>query len=232
MTAGVAASRGLSGSAKQAVGFGPSKQNVGSREVPRWRENFNAGWLFCRQIHGSGDLGSFDRDSSAGATIEPPFRDAYSTDYDDSWWEPIDLLHTWNAHDGCDDIPGYWRGIRWYRKHFQVAEELFGKRVFLEFEGANQVSELWLNGERVGDHKGGYTSFEFDVTDQVTFGPRGNVLTAKVDNLYSPNISPTVKTDVTFYGGIYRDVWLRLCGPVYTRRSIGQLLELAGTRPK
>jgi hypothetical protein len=215
MAAGVAASREIPALAKPAHGFTLPNEKVGPREAARWRENFNAGWLFCRQIHGGGELGSFDRDASAGATIEPAFRNAFKPDHDDSWWEPIDLPHTWNAHDGCDDIPGYWRGIGWYRKHFQIAEALAGRRVFLEFEGANQVSEFWLNGEKVGEHKGGYTSFEFDVTDRVAFGPRGNVLTAKVDNLYNPHISPTVKTDVTFYGGIYRDVWLRLCEPIY-----------------
>ena len=215
MAAGIAASRGFSGSSKPARALATPTEKVGSREAVRWRGNFNAGWLFCRQVHGGGELGSFDRDTSAGATIEPAFRDAYKPDYDDSCWEPVDLPHTWNAHDGCDDIPGYWRGIGWYRKHFQIAEALSGKRVFLEFEGANQVSEFWLNGAKIGEHKGGYTSFEFDVTDQIRFAPRGNVLTAKVDNLYNPNISPAVKTDVTFYGGIYRDVWLRLSAPVY-----------------
>jgi beta-galactosidase len=188
---------------------------VEPQRTPRWRESFNSGWLFRRQTHGGGELGSFDRDTTTGATIEPAFRDAYKPEYDDSRWETIDLPHTWNAYDGCDEIPGYFRGIGWYRKHFQLAEELRGKRVFLEFEGVNQVSEFWLNGRRVGKHKGGYTTFEFDVTDIVAFGPKGNVLTVKVDNLYNPNISPTVKTDVTFYGGIYRDVWLRLCEPIF-----------------
>jgi len=215
MAAGAAASRPLPAWARPVAGFAPPNEQVGPRETPRWRENFNAGWLFCRQVHGGGELGSFDRDTSAGATIEPAFRDAFKPDYDDSWWGSTDLPHTWNAHDGCDDTPGYWRGIGWYRKHFHVAESLAGKRVFLEFEGANQVAEFWLNGEKVGEHQGGYTSFEFEVTDRLIFGARGNVLAVKVDNLYNPHISPTVKTDVTFYGGIYRDVWLRVCDPVY-----------------
>ena len=96
-----------------------------------------------------------------------------------------------------------------------LSEELRGKRIFLEFEGVNQVSEFWLNGSRVGEHKGGYTGFEFDVTEQAQFGQKGNVLTIKVNNLYDPNIAPTIKTDLTFYGGIYRDVWLRVSDPVY-----------------
>lgn len=181
----------------------------------RRRENFNAGWLFRRQEHGGGELGSWDRDSTTGTAIEAAFREAPQPALDDSSWAPVYLPHTWNAQDGCDEIPGYFRGIGWYRKHFQLDSDLRGKRVFLEFEGVNQVSEFWVNGSRVGEHKGGYTGFEFDITEHVHFGPEPNVLTVKVDNVYSPNIAPTVKTDLTFYGGIYRDVWLRVSEPVY-----------------
>ena len=183
--------------------------------TPRRRDNFNDGWLFHRQAHGGGALGSFDRDPTLGTEVEPKFRAATQIAYDDSDWDSIFLPHTWNAFDGSDDQPGYFRGIGWYRKHFRLGEEVRGKRVFLEFEGVNQVCEIWLNGTRVGIHRGGYTGFEFDATGQVRFGADENVLAVKVDNVYNPNISPTVKTDVTFYGGIYRDVWLRVCEPVY-----------------
>ena len=183
--------------------------------TPRRRDNFNDGWLFHRQAHGGGALGSFDRNPTVGTEVEPKFRTATQTAYDDSDWDSIFLPHTWNAFDGSDDQPGYFRGIGWYRKHFKLSEAERGKRVFLEFEGVNQVAELWLNGTRIGGHKGGYTGFEFDITEHLHFGGAENVLTVKVDNVYDPNISPTVKTDVTFYGGIYRDVWLRVAESVY-----------------
>ena len=160
-------------------------------------------------------MGSFDRNATLGSEVEPEFLQATLPAYPDSSWEEIFLPHTWNAHDGSDEIAGYFRGIGWYRKHFVLSEELRGKRIFLEFEGVNQVCEIWLNGNRIGEHKGGYTSFEFDVTAQAQFGAKGNVLTVKVNNLYDPNIAPTIKTDLTFYGGIYRDVWLRISEPVY-----------------
>jgi len=182
---------------------------------PRRRENFNSGWLFRRQAHGGGALGSFDRDAKTGSEVEPEFLHATEADFADSSWEQIFLPHTWNAHDGSDEIAGYFRGLGWYRKHFVLGEELRGKRIFLEFEGVNQVSDFWLNGEKVGEHKGGYTSFELDVTAAAQFGAAGNVLAVKVNNLYDPNIGPTIKTDLTFYGGIYRDVWLRVSEPVY-----------------
>jgi beta-galactosidase len=181
----------------------------------RVHENFNQGWVFARQSTGSGMLGSFDRDTSAASRIEPRFQNAFRAVYDDSSWEKIDLPHTWNAQDPMDDVSGYWRGIGWYRKHFTLDRKYDGKRVFLEFEGINLVSEVWVNGTHLGVHSSGYTSFEYEITAAAHFGTADNVVTVKVDNLYHDEIPPTVKTDYTFYGGIYRDVWLRITDPVY-----------------
>jgi beta-galactosidase len=182
---------------------------------PRLRENFNQGWLFQRQSAGSGELGSFDRDTTAASQIEPRFLGAIQPAYDDSSWEHITLPHTWNSQDTMDAVAGYWRGIGWYRKHFKLDPSSSGKRISLEFEGANLVSEFWLNGAYLGMHKSGYTSFELDLTAHVQFGNTENVLTVKVDNLYHAAIPPTVKTDYNFYGGIYRNTWLRINDPVY-----------------
>jgi len=184
-----------------------------AESVPRLRENFNKGWLFERQSKGSGELGSFDRETAAAARIEHRFQNASEVSYDDSAWQRITLPHTWNAHDVMDEWPGYWRGIGWYRKHFQLDSAWRGKRVFLEFEGANLVSEFWLNGKSLGRHKGGYTGFEFEITRLAQFGQE-NVLTVKVDNLYHDTVPPTVKSDYNFYGGIYRGAWLRVTDPV------------------
>jgi beta-galactosidase len=198
-------------------------------ESPRLRRSFNSGWLFHRQTKGAGELGSFDRENGEAAQVEPRFQDAHKSDYDDAWWEPINLPHTWNAHDVSGPQPGYWRGIGWYRKHFTLDRKFSGKRVFLEFEGVNSVSEFWLNGHRIGEHKGGYTSFEFDITEPARFGAQENVLTVKVDNLYHPTVPPTVKTDYSFYGGIYRDVWLRLSEPAYVSEVIWTTPAMSAT---
>jgi len=180
----------------------------------RTRQSFNSGWLFQKQSHGTGELGSFERQNGAAAEIQPRFRDAMNPAYDDSQWQPVNLPHTWNAHDVVGEESGYWRGIGWYRKHFRMDDSSTGKRVFIEFEGANQVSECWLNGAYLGRHNGGYTGFEFDVTDHLR-PAADNVLTVKVDNLFHDTIPPTVKTDYFFYGGIYRNVWLRITDPTY-----------------
>ncbi len=181
----------------------------------RLRTSFDDGWLFQRQFTGSGALGSFDRDTSRAAEVEPAFLDATKSAYDDTSWQRINLPHCWNAFDATDVTPGYWRGIGWYRKHFSLKPAYSSKRVFLYFEGVGMVSEFWLNGQRLGIHKSGFTSFEFDVTPYVRFDGADNVLTVKVDNLYHAEIPPTVKTDYTFYGGIYRHAWISARNPLY-----------------
>ncbi len=178
----------------------------------RVRESLNAGWLFERQVHGSGALGSFDRDRVDGEKIEPRFAGAYKPAYDDSAWDAIDLPHTWNAYDVSDAEPGYWRGIGWYRRHFRVDKKFAGKRIVLEFEGVNQTAKVWLNGRLLGTHKGGYTGFSFEIAPR--FG-EDNVLTVEVDNLFDSAVPPTVKTDYSFYGGIYRSVDLLITDPTY-----------------
>jgi len=181
---------------------------------PRLRENLNKGWRFERQSNGSGELGSFDRETAEASRIEPRFQNASQVSYDDSAWQRVNLPHTWNAYDVMDEWPGYWRGIGWYRKHFQLDSAWRRKRLFLEFEGVSLVSEFWLNGKSLGQHKGGYTGFEFEITRLAQFGSQENILTVKVDNLYHDTVPPTVKSDYNFYGGIYRGVWLRVTDPV------------------
>jgi beta-galactosidase len=214
LVAGTAAVAGSSSVPSKTDVPGPraSRHHAGSARI---HENFNAGWLFKRQTVSTGELGSMDRDNGTAAQIEPYFRTAYREDYDDSQWQSVNLPHTWNAYDTTDAKPGYWRGIGWYRKHFRLSPKFEAKRLFLQFEGVNSIAELWLNGHRLGEHKGGYTGFEFDITDLPRLGLQPNVLTVKVDNLYHPNVPPTVKSDYNFYGGIYRYVWLHVTGPTY-----------------
>jgi beta-galactosidase/beta-glucuronidase len=175
-------------------------------------QNLNDGWLFERQINGSGELGSFDRDTVGASMIQPKFRDALMPEYDDSWWNSINLPHTWNAYDVTDAEPGYWRGIGWYRKHFRVDSQYAGRRMVLEFEGVNQTAKIWLNGDYLGSHKGGYTGFSFEISPRFN---ADNVLTIEVNNLYDATVPPTVKTDFAFYGGIYRSVSLLITNTTF-----------------
>lgn len=136
---------------------------------------------------------------------------------DDSRWTPVKLPHTWNADDAFDDTPGYRRGVGWYRKRLSLDASLAGKRLFLYFEGANQVADVYINGKLAGEHKGGYTAFAFDITSLVKWGEEAaaNLVAVRVDNSVSPDIPPAPTADFNSYGGIYRDVRLLATEPVH-----------------
>jgi len=138
---------------------------------------------------------------------------AAATDFDDSAWQLINLPHTWNATDAFDKTTPYRRGIGWYRKSLVINPDLRGKRLFLYIEGANQVADVFVNGTHAGQHIGGYTAFVFEITDSVQFD-RPNIVAVRVDNSHNPDIPP-LNADFTFYGGIYRDVWLLATSQVH-----------------
>ncbi|MDE3740916.1 glycoside hydrolase family 2 TIM barrel-domain containing protein [Maribacter polysaccharolyticus] len=121
-------------------------------------------------------------------------------------WETVNLPHTWNNLDAIDDEAGYYRGVGWYKKTIFIEEEGQHTKTLIYFEGANQVADLYVNGSWVGQHKGGYTRFHFDITPFLKIG-QDNVFAIKVDNSHNTDIPP-LSADFTFFGGIYRDVFL------------------------
>ncbi|GHV57330.1 beta-galactosidase [Bacteroidia bacterium] len=121
-------------------------------------------------------------------------------------WITVSIPHTWNDKDAVDDTPGYYRGTGWYRKNVFIDSGAENKSVYVYFEGANQETELYVNEQLAGKHKGGYTRFCFDVTPFIKTGTV-NLFTVKVDNAHNENIPP-LSADFTFFGGIYRDVYL------------------------
>lgn len=145
--------------------------------------------------------------SAAGAPrYERSINDGWSFHKDrDINVETVSLPHTWNAQDAADDEPGYYRGVGWYEKAVYIDDDLTGKQVFVRFGGANQVLDLYVNGSHAGQHKGGYTSFVFDISDCVRAG--GNNFRIKLDSSHDENIPP-IGADFTFFGGIYRGVSL------------------------
>jgi beta-galactosidase len=117
----------------------------------------------------------------------------------------VNIPHTWNAFDVLDDVPGYYRGVGYYKKKLVLQSSWKNKQIYLDFGAANQETTVMLNGKTIGSHKGGYTGFlvplsdlKFDGTDE---------LLIKVDNSYNENIPP-LTGDFTFFGGIYRGVSL------------------------
>ena len=118
----------------------------------------------------------------------------------------VDLPHTWNAQDALSGKPDYKRGIGNYDKKLFIRSEWKGKRLFLRFEGANCVSNVFINGKQIGEHRGGYGAFIFEITDKVNYGKNNTVL-VRVNNGEQLDVMPLVG-DFNFYGGIYRDVHL------------------------
>ena len=113
---------------------------------------------------------------------------------------PVDLPHTWNAFDGQDGGNDYWRGIGTYVIDLPNPTE--GKKQYIEFQGANHVATVYCNGRELGTHKGGFSTFRYDLTRAMK--KEGNKLTVTVSNAPS-DIYPQ-NADFTFYGGLYRDI--------------------------
>lgn len=125
----------------------------------------------------------------------------------------VNFPHTWNAADAIDDEPGYFRGMGYYTKDITIVEEqLVGKCVYIYFEGANQVLTLTVNGHAAGTHRGGYTRFCFDVTPFIK--PGKNRFEIALTNAHDDNIPP-LSADFTFFGGVYRDVYLLIDNPIH-----------------
>ncbi|MEV5027044.1 glycoside hydrolase family 2 protein [Paenibacillus sp. LPE1-1-1.1] len=130
----------------------------------------------------------------------------------DDHWSEVRLPHTWNAVDGANGYE-YYQGACWYRKELALDSSDEGRKVFIEFNGSNSITDVYVNGRHAGQHKGGYSTFRFDITADVAFGSK-NVIAVKVDNTVVDDVYPQ-KADFTFYGGIYRDVNILVTNPVH-----------------
>jgi beta-galactosidase len=132
-------------------------------------------------------------------------------------WMPVSIPHTWNAQDVMDDEPGYYRGDGWYKKTIYVPAGWKEKDVYLYFEGAAQVTEVFINGKPAGKHIGSYNAFSFPISNYLNYSSEGNAaneLLVKVNNSHDENIPP-LSADFSFYGGLYRDVYLKAISKVH-----------------
>ena len=155
---------------------------------PRGRECLNPGWRFL-------------------------FADpvgAAAPDFDDSAWAPVGLPHSFSLpYFLSADFPV---GTGWYRREISLDADALAGRVWLEFEGAFQEAEVYLNGQLIDRHRGGYTGFCIDATAAAHAGR--NLLAVRVDNTWRPDLAPRAGEHV-FSGGLYRDVWLHRVSPVH-----------------
>jgi beta-galactosidase len=138
--------------------------------------------------------------------IRADVNNAETVAFDDSQWSKITLPHTWNDKDTLTGSKNYYRGPGWYRIKLAIPETAKDKRVFIQFEAASLVADVYFNGVRLGQHRGGFTAFCYELTPYVKKdGP--NILAARVDNSSFEDVPP-LSGDFNICGGIYRYVWL------------------------
>ena len=140
--------------------------------------NFNAKWAFTKMV-----------DAVPSAI--------------DNRWDFVNLPHSWNALDGQDGGGDYWRGTAYYAKSFDKVDLPKADLYYLEIRGANSSADVYLNGQHVAHHDGGYSTWRVNMTPAMA--ERENLLVIAVDNAANEKVYPQV-ADFTFYGGLYRDV--------------------------
>lgn len=132
-------------------------------------------------------------------------------------WEAVTLPHTWNAIDGQIGVQ-FDRGAYWYVTSFEAPKQpIPGGRLYVEVGACSLVGEIWVNGQFITRHVGGYSIFRADVTDALVEGE--NTLAILADNRYSDKVYPQ-RADFTFYGGLYR--YVRLISAPASRISLDE----------
>jgi beta-galactosidase len=140
---------------------------------------------------------------------------AQSPDFDDSSFERVVVPHSnirvpWHSFDDKD-----YEFISTYRRRFRLPHTAAGGRVFVDFEGVMTASTVWINGVPLGEYKGGFTPFSFELTPHLRQDAE-NVLVVQVDSTERSDIPPFgYEIDYMTFGGIYREVALRIVPPTY-----------------
>jgi len=140
---------------------------------------------------------------------------AHHPDFDDSGFDTVVIPHSnirmpWHSFDDKD-----YEFISTYRRHFRAPAAAKGNRVFVDFEGAMTASTVWINGHPLGEYKGGFTPFSFDLTDHLR-ADADNTLVVQLDSTERADIPPFGdEIDYLTFGGIYREVSLRIVPPTY-----------------
>jgi beta-galactosidase/beta-glucuronidase len=153
----------------------------------------------------------------------------FASGYDDSAWQVVSVPHTWNV------MPDYsqFNGLGWYLHNLAVPASSQGMHLRLRFQSVFYLAKVWVNGDYVGEHEGGYTPFEFDVTKQIRPG-ENNVIAIQTDNKLSAVRIPAQLNggwsyDWWNYGGIVRPVSLESTNPVYiSKQQIVAIPHLTG----
>ncbi|HEX6746933.1 MAG TPA: glycoside hydrolase family 2 TIM barrel-domain containing protein [Longimicrobium sp.] len=193
---------------------------------------------FIRTVAAAGAAAMLDHNGlSAAARIASPPGGAWRLDtgwrflrgeaagaeapgFDDRAWERVSLPHTARVEALVTGPPGsptyQWQGTCWYRRTLRITPELAGKRVWVKFEAAMNVADVYLDGRPLGRHLGGFLPFVLDITDRITPG-RDAVLAVRLDDRDNPVTGPKPLhlLDFNTYGGLYRYVHLVAKDPLH-----------------
>jgi len=155
----------------------------------------------------------------------------HNPDFDDSRFDRVAIPHTnirlpWH---GFDDKS--YEFVSLYRRRFKLPAEARGQRVFIDFEGVMTASTVWMNGQHLGEYKGGYTPFSFELTPHLKFDG-DNLLAVDVDSSERPDIPPFGdQIDYLTFGGIYREVALRIVPPAYIENVFARPRDVLSGHP-
>jgi hypothetical protein len=148
-------------------------------------------------------------------------KEASQPGFDDGAWKAVTLPRAWNEDDAfAKDIVDQSTGVAWYRKHFRLPDLKPGQKVFVEFEGARQAAEVYVNGKRAGLHENGVNAFGFEISNHLVKGD--NVIAVRTDNSWDYREKSSNQryqwSDKNFnanYGGLPKNVRLHVTEPLY-----------------
>src|SRR5208282_2795779 len=155
----------------------------------------------------------------------------HDLNFDDSKFDRVVIPHTnvslpWH---GFDDKT--YEFVSLYRKRFTLPPQAHGQRVFVDFEGVMTASTVWINGHRLGEYKGGYTLFSFELTQYLNLDG-DNLLAVDVDSTERPDIPPFgYQIDYLTFGGIYREVALRIVPGTFIENIFAKPKDILGKAP-
>src|SRR5271168_2507334 len=156
---------------------------------------------------------------------------AHGREFDDSGFDRVVIPHTnirlpWYSFDDKT-----YEFVSIYRRRFKLPPAAAGHRVFVDFEGVMTASTVWINGVRLGEYKGGYTPFSFDLTPHIDFSGE-NVLAVDVDSRERPDIPPFgYQIDYLTFGGIYREVSLRIVPSTFIENVFAKPKDVLSAHP-
>ena len=121
-------------------------------------------------------------------------------------WQSVVMPHCFNAYDACDPDTPYYRGNGWYRTHVPIANPYTNGRTLLHFEGAGQMTAVYVGEKLAGNHTGAYDEFVFDITDLLPAQQTAVPIAVLCDNSRNLDRMPSDFSDFSLYGGMYRHV--------------------------